>query len=361
MRNLDVIIDCRMFTASGIGVYLQNLLPRVAATMPDARIVVLGSPTTRSQLSASLPTAQVRELTSRIYTIREQFELFLQSRTQPAVWWSPHFNIPLAYRGPLVVTVHDLFHLSNREIARNPIKLAYARTMFATIAKRASKIICVSEFTAREFDRLVGSSPGQLTVIHNGLDASWFDRISGECPHDDAYFLFVGNVKPHKNLSGLIRAFGSIADAIPHDLIIVGKRSGFITTDRGAQQLPQNLESRVKFTGAVDLQTLRRWYFHAEALVFPSFYEGFGFPPLEAMAMQCPAIVSKVASVPEVCGDAALYCDPYDTNSIATAMLQIVRDQGLRANLVAKGISQAKKYRWGDAASRTCEVLQSFM
>jgi glycosyltransferase involved in cell wall biosynthesis len=239
------------------------------------------------------------------------------------------------------------------------MKLAYAKLMFRTVRRLARKVICVSDFTAREFERLVGAKAGQLEVIHNGMDESWFASISSMRMQENPYFLFVGNVKPHKNIQGLIRAFAAIAERIPHDLVIVGQRSGFITADRVAEKLAREIGSRVKFTGFVELAELRQWYGHAAALVFPSFYEGFGFPPLEAMAVGCPVIASNVAAVPEVCGDAALYCDPHDVRSISAAMLTITEDMALREQLVLKGERQAHKYRWADAAARTGAILQS--
>jgi glycosyltransferase involved in cell wall biosynthesis len=232
--------------------------------------------------------------------------------------------------------------------------------MFAAIRAKASKILCVSNFTAREFDRLVGGRAGQLEVIHNGVDVSWFDQAASQRPQANSYFLFVGNLKPHKNIGGLIRAFAGIAGSIPHDLVIVGQKSGFITADNEAEKLARQLNLRVKFTGKVDELMLRQWYCHAEALVFPSLYEGFGFPPIEAMALRCPAIVSNAASMPEICGDAALYCDPHDVGSIADKMLQVIRDAPLRERLVADGPAQARKYSWDDAAHRTGYILRSF-
>ncbi len=298
---------------------------------------------------------------SRIYTLREQVELLFHRASRGAVWWSPHYNIPLGYRGPLVVTVHDLFHLTSTEVRASPLKLAYARMMFGAIRRKADKVICVSRFTADEFERLLGGKAGQLEVIRNGLDEGWFQPVAGVRPQANPYFLFVGNLKPNKNVHGLIRAFSYISGRLPHDLVIVGQTSGFITQDREAERLAAATGSRVKFTGMVDLDTLRRWYRHAEALVFPSFYEGFGFPPLEAMAVGCPVVASNAASLPEICGDAVLYCDPHDTRGIADAIVRIVEDGGLREQLLVKGLVQAKNFSWTEAAARTSEVLQSAM
>jgi glycosyltransferase involved in cell wall biosynthesis len=323
-------------------------------------MTLLGDATVLQHLAKTVPDAVRHEINSKIYTVREQVDMLMQSRPRPAVWWSPHYNIPLAYRGPLVVTVHDLFHLANPELAPGVIKRTYARLMFNTIRRRAQKVICVSQFTADEFTRLVGGDERQREVIHNGLDESWFDPISDVRPQAAPYFLFVGNVKPHKNIRGLVSAFTKVMSVLPHDLVIVGQKAGFITGDRHSEELAKAVGQRAKFTGSVDLDVLRQWYRHADALIFPSFYEGFGFPPLEAMAVRCPVVTSNAASLPEICGDAALYCDPHDIRSIEESMLRIAQDHGLREELRTKGLAQAKRYRWADSAAKTAAILGSF-
>jgi glycosyltransferase involved in cell wall biosynthesis len=347
-----------MFLSSGIGVYLQNILPRLGAFIPEEAITLLGSVAVGDKLAACMPRAKIQTLTSNIYTVREQWEMRREGLQHRGLWWSPHFNIPLGYRGPLVVTIHDLFHLASAEMRSNHLKRAYASLMFAAVRRRARKIICVSRFTAGEFQRLVGAKADQLEVIHNGIDSSWLEPISEVRPQKTPYFLFVGNLKPNKNVQGLIRAFAQIVERLPHDLVIVGQRSGFITSDSGAEQLARAVGSRVKFTGFVELEELRQWYRHAAALVFPSFYEGFGLPPLEAMAVRCPVIASNAASLPEVCGDAALYCDPSDIATIAQAMLRIASEHDLRERLIAAGQQKVTEYSWTDSAARTAAVLQ---
>jgi glycosyltransferase involved in cell wall biosynthesis len=350
-----------MFLSSGIGVYLQNIVPRLSQFIPEDRITLLGTPALVDRLAACMPRARVQTLGSRIYTLHEQWDLMKVGLQGTALWWSPHFNIPLGYRGPLVVTIHDLFHLASAEMRHQLIKRAYAKLMFGAVRRRAHKVICVSRFTAQEFQRLVGAKPSQLEVIHNGIDDSWLEPISEARPQENQYFLFVGNVKPNKNVQGLIRAFAQIVERVPHDLVIVGQRSGFITSDRDAESLGKSVGPRVRFTGFVELEELRRWYRHAAALVFPSFYEGFGFPPLEAMAVRCPVIASDAASLPEVCGDAALYCDPSDAGTIAQAMLRIAADPDLRERLTGAGLRRVTEYPWAKSAAQTAGVLQSVL
>jgi len=121
------------------------------------------------------------------------------------------------------------------------------------------------------------------------------------------------------------------------------------------------LRDRVHFTGFVEDADLLQFYGACDLFVFPSFYEGFGFPPLEAMAMRCPAIVSNAASMPEICGDAVRYCNPHDVGSIATAMMELVENESIRRRLIAQGLARAKIYSWDTAASRTGQVLRSLL
>jgi len=148
-----------------------------------------------------------------------------------------------------------------------------------------------------------------------------------------------------------------VRDRIPHDLLIVGQREGFITPDEAVGAKALELGNRVHFTGHVDNATLQQCYAHADALVFPSLYEGFGLPPLEAMACGCPAAVSRAASLPEVCGDAALYFDPHNESDIAEKIERIVSDVELRSELVARGKERAHSFRWQDTAASVWNVI----
>ncbi len=194
-------------------------------------------------------------------------------------------------------------------------------------------------------------------MIHNGVDASWFAVELSQRPHPKPYFLCVGNIKPHKNLKRLLEAFGAIRGQISHDLLLVGRKEGFLTGDREVQESAARFGDRVQFTGEVPLDRLRQYFAHAEALVFPSLYEGFGMPPLEAMALGCPTVVSSAASIPEVCGEATLYFDPFDTKDMALKMLRLVREKDLRAELVAKGKIRAKAFSWETCAGQTSGLL----
>lgn len=352
-----IAVDARMAGDSGIGTYISNLLPRLAAQRPDWRLTILGDP---DRLRA-LPwpgdaKVEIRECRSRIYTAREQVELVARAPRRPDLFWSPNYNIPLAYRGPLLVTVHDVAHLALPEFAPG-VKQLYARTMFAATRRRAAAILCDTAFTRDEYLRLVGTPRGEIHVVHLGVDDSWRRAASLAPVRSRSYIVCVGNVKPHKNLGTLVGAFARIKDSIPHDLVIVGRREGLRTADQAVEASAASLAGRVELTGEVPLARLQAYVAHAAALVAPSLYEGFGFPPLEAMAAGCPVIASRIGTHEEVCGDAVEYCDPRDAADVATRIERVVADQRLSASLRERGARRIGDFTWNQCAEETTAVI----
>ncbi|UCE23178.1 MAG: glycosyltransferase family 4 protein [Candidatus Zixiibacteriota bacterium] len=358
MQTPEITVDIRMQQSSGIGTYISNLLPVIITSRKDLKFNLLCSPKKMENCDWSrLENVSLIECTSPIYSASEQHELWRKTPGSTDLFWSPHFNIPLFYRGKLVVTVHDLFHIAMNGHLSDIHRRVYARLLFGAIRRKAARVICVSEFTAAELARLVGINSNRTHVIHNGVDISWSDVRKGARPHPKPYLLYVGNVKPHKNLFNLVRAFAGILTEIPHDLVIVGKKEGFITGDHTVSELAANYPDRIFFTGFVEKERLQQYIVHADAFILPSFYEGFGLPPLEAMACGCPCVVSNAASLPEVCGDAALYCDPYDVEDIASKISRILSDEQLRQDLINRGRERVKLFSWDKSAGAIMDVI----
>lgn len=355
-----ISIDARMLRESGIGTYLQNLIPRLIDSRTGARFQVLGGDELADFAWAAHERVQVAPATSPIYSIREQVELPWRRDPEADLFWSPHYNVPVLAGGRRLVTIHDVFHLARPELVKRAHQRAYAHLMFR-VASRADGIIFDSRFTADEFRRLVGARAGAAEVIHPGVDESWFGPSEGEAPHDRPYLLFAGNVKPHKNVRGLLRAFGLVRDRIPHDLVIVGRRDGFIHGDPRVMDDAAAFAGRVRFTGWLELEAVQRYFAGADALVFPSLYEGFGLPPLEAMAAGCPVISSDAASLPEACGDAALYCDARRPEAMASAILKLLGDEGLRSELRARGRARARRFTWERCAAETGQMMDTIL
>jgi glycosyltransferase involved in cell wall biosynthesis len=261
----------------------------------------------------------------------------------------------------MLVTFYDLFHLAMPKLVGGRHKRFYAKLMFHMVRWRALAIITISQFSKDEFWRFIGPTRQSIIPIHLGVAKSWFDIKPSARPYSKKYILFVGNIKPHKNLSRLVKAFNLILNRINHDLVIVGKKEGFITGDTLVADLATRLGSRVEFTGYVDDAALHQYFAHAEVMVFPSLYEGFGLPPLEAMAAGCPVLVSNVGPMPEVCGDAALYCDPYNVDDIAQKLFTILNDDTLRETLRQRGLERAHSFTWDKCIAQTCDVISGLM
>jgi glycosyltransferase involved in cell wall biosynthesis len=232
--------------------------------------------------------------------------------------------------------------------------------MFGAVRRRAAAIMTVSQFTKNELIRFTGEGRQPIYPIHLGVADAWFHIPSSARPYSNKYILYVGNVKPNKNLSALVKAFGLICDKVHHDLVIVGKKEGFITGDGIVAKEAERLGARVQFTGYVnDDESLRQYFAHADALVFPSLYEGFGLPPLEAMAAGCPVLVSTAASLPEICGDAAVFCDPHRPEDIALKLLGLLMNEEMQDKIRRKGYEQARAFTWDRCVAQTCEVIRT--
>lgn len=314
MKNIT--IDARMINASGIGTVVKNILKRMIYLKPEWNFNILGNYGELNKFEyLHEDNVNIIKCDAPIYSIREQFELIKTIPENTDVFWAPHYNIPIFYGGKLVVTVHDVFHLAMPQFVEGVHKKVYAKFMFNMVKRKADKIITVSNFTASELKKYVGVSDEKIQVIYNGIDEEWFNVPLKEKVHHKPYILFVGNVKPHKNLKTLVKAFLEVKDNIEHDLIIVGKKDGFITGDGEVSKYVKGNEDRIIFTGYVEDDILKQYYKQADIFVFPSLYEGFGLPPLEALAAGCKRVIcSNAASIPEVCSNMVEYfgfCDFY--------------------------------------------------
>ena len=355
-----IVIDVRMIRHSGIGTYIRNVVPRLLPLFPKDRFSFVGTHESVQELVPANERVRVRTIESQanIYSIREQLELW---RKVPEfdVFWSPHYNFPVLMRGKKLATVHDVFHLAMPEYVGGYLKKQYANVMFRQLVKRADRLITVSDFTKQELLRYTNGGQAKTTAIHNGVDRSWFIPTDMPSPHSKDYLLYVGNVKPHKNLQRLLIAFETLSKNRDLDLIIVGKKDGFITGDEFVAKKAEEMGDRVVFTGYVTDESLKQYYSHARMLAFPSLYEGFCLPPLEAMACGCPVVVSNAASLPEVCGDAALYCDPLRPESISAEIERLLNDDVLRASKIERGFELAKSYTWERCAASTAHARRA--
>jgi glycosyltransferase involved in cell wall biosynthesis len=265
------------------------------------------------------------------------------------------------------VTIHDCIHLMFPQYLPNRLAYTYARLSLYTATRRADRILTVSETSKVDILRFFQVPAEKITVIHNAIDERFrtapseavVELVRERYQLKDQFVLYVGNIKPHKNLERLIDAFSRLrrhgADHLK--LLIIGDQ---ISKYQGLRRAvhKHKLHKHVRFLGFVPLETLAVLYRLADVFVFPSLYEGFGLPPLEAMASGTPVVTSNVSSLPEVVGDAAILVDPYDPQSIADGMRKVLEDADLRAGLSARGLEQARKYSWERSVERIRQIYE---
>jgi glycosyltransferase involved in cell wall biosynthesis len=357
---MKITIDVRMLHSSGIGTYIRNLVPRILDAYPSARFSLLGDPKTMGAWKGfQKPNVDLVKAEAGIYGLSEQMVIPAKIPRGTDLFWSPHYNFPVLWKGKLLVTVHDVFHVAMPRYVRGFHRRWYARAMFDQLARRADAVIAVSQFTRSELAIWTKVDRQKVGVVPNGIDPSWFDIPRIASPHPRPYLLFVGNIKPHKNLGRLLEAFGSLQDKIPHDLVLVGKKEGFIVGDKRIFEKARALKGRVHFTGEIDDQRLQQYYAFTDLLVFPSLYEGFGLPPLEAMACGRPVAASFIPSLVETCGKAVQFFDPNRPEDIAQKIQEVLGNEELRQDLVRKGLEQARQFSWEKCAEGTRQVIDN--
>jgi len=362
----QVAIDARMLS-SGIGTYVLNLIKSLKDCCDGPNIRALTSTKDVERMRALCD--EVRVVHAPIYTVREQFEIPRAARGADLLH-VPHYNAPLLYWGKLLVTIHDLIHITDATFRRTAASMVYARPMFSLVTRRADHIISVSEFTKSQLlERLRVPAP-KITVIRSGVSSHFClrgreeakSRIYSQHGLKRPYVLFVGNLKPHKNLKTLIRAFSQMCARRDFDyqLVILGDdRKWKVGLVNECAKL--GINDRVLFVPQVPYEDLPCLYGAAEILTMPSFIEGFGLPVLEAMACGTPVVCSRTASLPEVAGDAAEYFEPTSADDLAAALERVLGSRELQETLRRKGLERVKLFSWHECARRTLELYSKLL
>jgi glycosyltransferase involved in cell wall biosynthesis len=359
-------IDARKLHDFGIGTYIRNLLRQLARIDRDTEFVVLCRPEDRLGIGVVGPNFRAVVETAGNYSVAEQVKVPIAlKREGVTLFHAPHYVLPPLVGCRSVVTIHDCIHLMFPQYLPNRFALAYARTSIALAARRATRIMTVSESSKRDILRFVDAPPGKIDVIYNAYDERFgiepreedVLRVRERYQLQDPFVLYAGNVKPHKNLERLIDAFSLLRGrALDHvKLVLIGDDiSKYAALRRAVHQ--HQLHRRVRFLGYMPEETLGALYRLANVFVFPSLYEGFGLPPLEAMASGTPVVTSNVSSLPEVAGDAAVLVDPYDPGAIADGIQRVLTDETLRAELRRKGLARARQFSWDQSVRRIREI-----
>jgi glycosyltransferase involved in cell wall biosynthesis len=300
------------------------------------------------------------------YSIAEQLALPIAvHRAGVTLFHAPHYVLPPLITCRSVVTIHDCIHLMFPQYLPNRLAYAYARTSIGLAARRATRVLTVSESSKRDILKYVDVAPEKIDVIYNAYDERFgvepreedVVRLRERYQLTDEFVLYAGNVRPHKNLERLIEAFNIVRRrGLDHlKLVLIGDEISKYASLRRAVHRYQ-LHKYVRFLGYLPEETLAVMYRLAGVFVFPSLYEGFGLPPLEAMASGTPVVTSNVSSLPEVAGDAAVLVDPYDAGAIADGIYAVLTDEQLRATLRRKGVARAREFSWERSVRRVREI-----
>jgi glycosyltransferase involved in cell wall biosynthesis len=361
-------IDARKLHDFGIGTYLRNLLRQLARLDKRTDFVLLCRAADAPALASLGENFRPVVETARNYSIAEQVKIPLALRREGVtLFHAPHYVLPPLVTCRSVVTIHDCIHLMFPQYLPNRLALAYARASIALASRRATCIMTVSESSKRDLLRFFDIDPEKISVIYNAYDERFgvepreedVVRVRERYQLHDEFVLYAGNVKPHKNLERLIDAFDIVRkrglDRLK--LVLIGDEiSKYAALRRAVHQ--HQLHKFVRFLGYLPEETLAVMYRLAGVFVFPSLYEGFGLPPLEAMASGTPVVTSNVSSLPEVAGDAAVLVDPYDARSIADGIHRVLTDESLRRDLRQKGVARAHQFSWETSVRRIRDIYQ---
>lgn len=361
---MAIVIDTRMVNASGIGRYIRNTLPYIIKYFNDKKIYLLGRTNELKNYNLNrYRHVRIVNFSHPVFSFKGYY--FNPHKLIPSddidFFWSPHYNIPYFYNEKLIVTIHDVNHLALPCKIFEIHKKICSFYMLKKACLRATEIITVSNFSKNEIEYHLGKRPQEIQVIHNGVEKKWFHIQKKHRPYNHRYFIFVGNLKPHKNVLALLQAFQLIYKKIPHHLVIVGKKDGFFTKDTQSETFSKFFGDRVHFTGFIDDNRLEQYIVHAEAMIFPSLYEGFGLPPLEAMAAGCPVLCSNAACLPEIYEESALFFDPNSPSNIAEKIMIFINNKILSDEYKIRGICQANKFTWEKCAQETISVMESVL
>ncbi len=369
---LHIAIDARRIRDFGIGTYIRSLIHALAGIDTVNRYTLIGrigDVRTLTGLPDNFQTS-VYERNDRDPLDHITFPTFLH-RLSPDLVHIPLARVPLLMVRPYVVTIHDLASVFFEEGA-SKARMQLRRFRFRRGLIRAERVIAVSESTRRDCQNLLGIPPERINRVYNAPDPAFLacdgdhrqeqQQILERYQIEHPFLLYAGNIRRHKNIPRLVEAFAVLREQLSehpvyHDLrlVIIGDTISRYPAVRQAV-MRSKMEHVVRFLGFVPIETLRCFYQSAAAFVFPSRYEGFGLPPLEAMACGTPVVTSNVSSLPEVVGDAAVLVNPEIVFDIARGMRDVLLDEQLRRTLIERGRAQAARFSWERTAKQVLEI-----
>lgn len=370
---MKIGIDARMYGSgfTGIGRYTYELIRHLAALDNEDEYVVFLRKEAFDEFIP--PTKRFSKVLADFphYSFAEQFRfLKLLNAVKPDLMHFCHFNAPIFYKKPYIVTIHDLTlsFFPGKKFNSPWRRLAY-RMVLKTVTRRAQKIIAVSEHTKKDLERMLNTPSDKIQVIYNGVNPEFAQPSSVKKADlmkklglQKPYFLYTGVWRDHKNIVGLIKAFAEMNEDLgdQYNLVITGRHNP------SYHEIPDTVtalkaDDEVHLVGLVSEEDLKALYQYALAYVFPSFYEGFGLPPLEAMQCGTPVVASNKSAIPEICGEGnALFFDPYRIDDMREKMRIIATDASVRQRLVDRGFERVQNFNWKQMAESVLAIYRSF-
>jgi glycosyltransferase involved in cell wall biosynthesis len=372
---MRIAMDIRRLYEFGLATYIRNVVRTLSRVDQANEYYLLGNPARFEQLGPLPENFHLLALQhpERTFANHVEMQRTLATHHVDVVHVPKPFWRPLWTRTPYVITVHDLLEYLYQARTSNGVRRAVHSYMTGRAMHRAARIFAVSNFTKRDVSRLFDVAPAKIEVVYNALDESFQrghatpeeqETVRGRYQIDSPFLLYAGRISPHKNVARLIEAFAALKARLEKEdifgdlkLIIIGDEVSRNPEIRRAV-VRGGMQYDVRFLGFVPIEVLRIFFDMAKVFVFPSLYEGFGLPPLEAMAHGTPVVASNTSALPEVVGEAALLVNPENVFEISRAMHRLLTDQPMRERLKAAGLEQARRYSWEKSVRRMIEVYE---
>jgi glycosyltransferase involved in cell wall biosynthesis len=391
---MKIGIDCRLWSETGVGRYIRNLVGQLQEIDKENEYVLFVLSKDREQINSqfAIRNLQLVNVDIRWHSVDEQmkFPEILYKENLDLMHF-PYFSVPILYKRPFVITIHDLIihHHGTGKASTLPqpfyhMKRAGYKYILSQAARKAEKIIVPLNAVKEDVIDTLGVKEEKIVVTHEGVDrgiSNFQFPISNFKLKKIDYFLYVGNAYPHKNLERLVEAYAQLIgrhsglsrisyrsnesdsgrrqnDDRDVKLVLVGKEDFFYKRLKEMVK-KMGLSDSIIFKHDVSDKELSELYVHARALISPSLMEGFGLPPLEAMALSCPVLLSDIPSFREVCGNAAFYFNPYSVGAIRERMEYVYGiTDGTRKEHVERGLERVKEFSWKEMAEETLKVYE---
>jgi glycosyltransferase involved in cell wall biosynthesis len=373
MPSVKIAIDIRRMTEFGVGTYIRNVVRTLGRLDRENEFLLIGSPAKVEEMGTLPPNFQSIPMLASDRSVQgyREFRDALQGLHCDLVHIPNLFSVPRMLPCPYVMTVHDMLEHMSRARQQNGFWRSVHFQMTKRVLAGAARIFAVSKFTRNEIEKLFEIPSERVEVVYNAIDerflhghASAADRdlIARRYQVTYPFLLYAGRISAHKNVVRMIEAFSALKTELERDqaypelkLIIIGDDlSG--NPDLRRTVVRSGVQHDVRFLGFVPIEVLRIFYDEAKIFVFPSLYEGFGLPPLEAMAHGTPVVTSNVSSLPEVVGNAAVLVNPENVFEIMRALRRVLMDQSLRDRMKERGYQQTARFSWETSVRRILEV-----